>query len=133
MSTFAATYLSKMTSSQLDEFDLLLDENDWDLYYWATQRESASSTNPDSPNPAVAESSASATDPSNSEDVVKREPSKGEWAQTVGTFRPAYRPVPQRWRDSEVLELLRQHVRNRSVDGGEGTGMAFMPSLEAQK
>lgn len=133
MSTFAATHLSTMTPSQLDEFDLLLDENDWDLYYWATQRETSSSTNPSTDNPAFAESSASATDPSNADDVIKREPPKGEWAQTVGNFRPAYRPVPQRWRDSEILELLRQHVRSRSVDGGEGGGMAFMPSLDAQK
>lgn len=26
-----------MTRAQLEEYDLFLDENDWDLYYWATQ------------------------------------------------------------------------------------------------
>jgi succinate dehydrogenase flavin-adding protein (antitoxin of CptAB toxin-antitoxin module) len=128
--TFASTRLPTMTTEQLDQYDMFLDENDWDIYYWATQRESSSSTNPSSPNPAVAESPASATDPGNKEDIIKREPPKGEWAQTVGNFRPAYRPVPARWRDSEILELLRQHVKSRSVDGGEGTGMQFMPKLE---
>ena len=132
LSTFAAANLPTMTSTQLDQYDLLLDENDWDIYYWATQRESASSTNPSSPNPAIAESPASASDPSNADDAIVegREPPKGEWAQTLGNFRPAYRPVPARWRDSEILELLREHVRNNSVDGGEGKGMAFMPALE---
>merc|ERR1712000_710290 len=56
LSTFAATNLPTMTPAQLTEYDLFLDENDWDIYYWATQRESSSSTNPSSPNPAVAES-----------------------------------------------------------------------------
>lgn len=133
LSTFASTRLESMTSSQMDQYDLLLDENDWDIYYWATQRESSSSTNPSSPNPAVAESDASATDPTNAEDIIKREPPKGEWPQTAGNFRPAYRPVPDRWRDSEILELLREHVRSRSVNGGEGTGMQFMPSLEERQ
>lgn len=130
LSTFASTRLATMTTRQLDQYDLLLDENDWDIYYWATQKESSSSTNPSSPNPAVAESPASATDPANKDDIIKREPPKGEWAQTVGNFRPAYRPVPKRWQESEILELLRDHVRSRSVDGGEGTGMMFMPKLE---
>jgi hypothetical protein len=109
-----------MTSEQLDEYDLFLDENDWDIYYWATQREPSSSTNPSSPDsPAAVDS-----------EVPERVRPTGEWAQTVGNFRPAYRPVPRRWQGSEVLELLRAHVRSRSVDGSEGTGMAFMPPLE---
>lgn len=128
-----------MTPAQLTEYDLFLDENDWDIYYWATQHEPTSSTNP-----SVATSSASAgaasaaeveaaTKPGEENEqgvVMKRHPAKGEWAQTVGTFKPAYRPVPQRWKDSDVLALLRAHVRDKSVDGGEGTGMAFMPALE---
>jgi hypothetical protein len=48
----------------------------------------------------------------------------------VGNFKPAYRPVPARWEGSQILELLRVHVRSKSVDGGEGGGMAFMPALE---
>ena len=38
--------------------------------------------------------------------------------------------VPARWKDSDVLALLRAHVRDKSVDGGDGKGMAFMPALE---
>ena len=44
-------------------------------------------------------------------------PRSGEWAQTVGTFKPAYRPVPARWRNSEILSLLRRHVISRSAGG----------------
>lgn len=117
-----------MSSNLLTQYDLLLDENDWDIYYWATQLEPSDSPQY-STNPSVARSPASATDPANKEDVIKREPPKGEWAQTVGNYRPAYRPVPARWRDSEILGLLREHVRERSVDGGDGRGMGFMPPL----
>ncbi|KLU86486.1 TPR repeat protein [Magnaporthiopsis poae ATCC 64411] len=113
LSTFAKAHLPSMTAEQLAQYDRFLDENDWDIYYWATQAEGGGSPRP------------------------------GEWAQTVGTFKPAYRPVPSRWRDSEVLTLLRRHVRDRSaagvLDGGKaeagagtsatGGGMAFMPPL----
>ncbi|VUC27673.1 unnamed protein product [Clonostachys rosea] len=116
LSTFAATHLPTMSSQQLQEYDLLMDENDWDIYYWATQRESLSSTNPSSKG-----------------DVVARDPPTGEWAQTVGNFRPAYRPVPQRWQKSQILQLLREHVRSRSVDGDKGKGMGFMPALGEQQ
>jgi hypothetical protein len=37
MSTFAEAHLRDMTPAQLEQFDLFLDENDWDIYYWATQ------------------------------------------------------------------------------------------------
>ena len=81
-----------------------------------------------------------------------RDPAKGEWAQTVGTFKPAYRPVPARWKNSEILSMLRRHVINRSaagvhevsgedlkvdgkglaqgVKGTGGGGMGFMPELK---
>jgi len=36
LSTFGNDWLAKMTESELKEFDKLLDEPDWDLYYWAT-------------------------------------------------------------------------------------------------
>lgn len=131
-----------MTSSQLTEYDLLMDENDWDIYYWATQREPSDSYT--STNPSVASSPASAGHLPASRsgqgqqdgevevevEFVRAEPPTGEWAQTVGNFKPAYRPVPTRWRQSEVLEMLRAHVKSKSVDGGEGTGMMFMPALE---
>ncbi|KND89629.1 Succinate dehydrogenase assembly factor 2, mitochondrial [Tolypocladium ophioglossoides CBS 100239] len=124
LSTFAAVHLPSMTGPQLTQYDLLLDENDWDIYYWATQRPEDSpkfSTNP-------ADAQAAADDA-----FVRETPPKAEWAQTVGNVKPAYRPVPSRWQGSDILELLRSHVRSRSVDGGEGTGMAFMPTLEESK
>jgi len=37
LSRFAKKYLNKMTQEELDEYDKLLDEADWDIYYWATK------------------------------------------------------------------------------------------------
>ncbi|KAK7427849.1 Succinate dehydrogenase assembly factor 2 mitochondrial [Neonectria magnoliae] len=119
LSTFASQNLPTLSPALLDQYDLLLDENDWDIYYWATQKEELSSTNP------------SADDAKPAADQVTRHPPTGEWAQTVGNFRPAYRPVPARWRDSEILDMIRAHVRSRSVDG-EGIGMQFMPELDSR-
>lgn len=161
-----------MTRDQMVQYDLFLDENDWDIYYWATQEEPTSSTTATSTtsSPSSTQSkntnattedtssssygssaeTASATAESttttstggapltgehrdakdvsaaDADDMVETQPFVGEWAQTVGTFKPAYRPVPARWRDSEVLKLLRQHVRARATEKG---GMAFMPAL----
>lgn len=36
LSRFAKQHLHEFSMEQLDEFDLLLDEADWDIYYWAT-------------------------------------------------------------------------------------------------
>ncbi|EJT80738.1 TPR repeat protein [Gaeumannomyces tritici R3-111a-1] len=138
LSTFAKAHLPAMTPEQMSQYDRFLDENDWDIYYWATQSESGSSNNNNST--------------STTTQTPIQSPRPGEWAQTVGTFKPAYRPVPSRWRGSEVLALLRRHVRDRSaagvLDGGgrvaagdgevaaaggsattTGGGMAFMPPL----
>ncbi|KAI1183307.1 Flavinator of succinate dehydrogenase-domain-containing protein [Nemania serpens] len=198
LSTFADAHLPTMTREQMAEYDLFLDENDWDIYYWATQEEpesstssSSSSTTPtrttattastnksttstdtNSPSygsgpetesatadPSIASSSASSPSPSSSTTTAPSttstgglplsgehgdakadiptstststpppSPYAGEWAQTVGTFKPAYRPVPARWRDSGILSLLRAHVRARA---GERGGMAFMPALRS--
>ncbi|KAI9726858.1 MAG: succinate dehydrogenase assembly factor 2 [Cirrosporium novae-zelandiae] len=100
LSTFASAHLSHMTPTQLHQYDLFLDENDWDIYYWCTQP-------PSDPTPS---------DTTNTTHLPSN-PKNGEWAQTVGTFRPAYRPVPQRWRDSEILDMLRKHVEEKSADG----------------
>ncbi|KAM4057685.1 flavinator of succinate dehydrogenase [Hirsutella rhossiliensis] len=130
LSTFAAAHLPSMTSAQLADYDLFLDENDWDIYYWATQAEPSSSSSasaaPPSTNPADGSSPAAAAD-----GFVRQNPPQGEWAQTVGNVRPAYRPVPSRWRDSQILALLRDHVSRRSANGAEAKGMGFMPPLEA--
>ncbi|KAF3062701.1 Succinate dehydrogenase assembly factor 2 [Trichoderma lentiforme] len=130
LSTFASQNLPTMTAEELRQYDLFLDENDWDIYYWATQREPNSTTNP-SVTASPASASASEGFEARKQDELPKNPPKGEWAQTVGNFKPAYRPVPQRWKDSEILEKLRAHVRRKSVNGGEGTGMAFMPPLES--
>lgn len=107
-----------MTREQLQQYDLFLDENDWDIYYWATQEPSPTSQEyAEGAGPELATKTAQGKAPPELVDQRKREPGTGEWAQTVGTFKPAYRPVPQRWKDSEVLRLLRQHVIDRSAGG----------------
>lgn len=98
-----------MSPAQLAQYDLFMDENDWDIYYWATQEPQGGA-------------------PAAKEDVpTEGGPAPGEWAQTVGTFKAAYRPVPARWADSEMLRMLRAHVARKRASG-EG-GMGFMPSL----
>ncbi|CUM46248.1 Succinate dehydrogenase assembly factor 2, mitochondrial [Debaryomyces fabryi] len=37
LSRFAKKYLSQFSEEELDEYDKLLDEPDWDIYYWATK------------------------------------------------------------------------------------------------
>ena len=37
LSTFAQKYMKSFTMKQLDEFDNFMDENDWDIFYWATE------------------------------------------------------------------------------------------------
>lgn len=120
LSTFANHWLPRMSTKQLQQYDVFLDENDWDIYYWATQeptptsRETAEGGSPDSSTPAA---QGKAMDISETDAWRKGAPRSGEWAQTVGTFKPAYRPVPQRWKNSEILSLLRQHVLTRSAGG----------------
>ncbi|EME83519.1 uncharacterized protein MYCFIDRAFT_135879 [Pseudocercospora fijiensis CIRAD86] len=136
LSTFADEHLAHMTPKQLQQYDIFLDENDWDIYYWATQEPTPTSM-------AYAEGAgpgAATPDVQGKEGPVK--PSTGEWAQTVGTFKPAYRPVPQRWKNSEILSMLRKHVVNRSagapvleqkgsvVRDKKGGGLGFMPELK---
>ncbi|KAI9671983.1 MAG: succinate dehydrogenase assembly factor 2 [Caeruleum heppii] len=121
LSTFADVHLPRMTQSQMAQYDLFLDENDWDIYYWATQEPT-----PTSRETAEGNSADYSTPNAQGKDKGKQletdewrqgQPRSGEWAQTVGTFKPAYRPVPQRWKNSEVLGLLRKHVIDRSAGG----------------
>jgi len=37
LSKFAKLYLDSFSMEELDEYDKLLDELDWDIYYWATK------------------------------------------------------------------------------------------------
>jgi hypothetical protein len=135
LSTFADANLATMTSQELEQYDIFLDENDWDIYYWATQeppptsQEYAEAAGPDLATPTAQGTPAG--------------PAKGEWAQTVGTFKAAYRPVPSRWNNSKILAKLRKHVKDRSAGGvheasaeedqavseTRGGGMGFMPPV----
>ncbi|KAK1511862.1 hypothetical protein CTAM01_00792 [Colletotrichum tamarilloi] len=163
MSTFANEHLPHMTKSQMAQYDLFLDENDWDIYYWATQEEapsaSASTTktsSSSSPNDTLASSTVNAAESyrpvgsgaastidsgktSKPKEDVRTQDVPGEWANTVGSFKAQYRPVPVRWQGSEILEMLRAHVRSRRADGTVGVhrdvqerkegGLGFMPPL----
>jgi hypothetical protein len=138
-----------MTMSQLKQYDLFLDENDWDIYYWATQSEGGTPTsletaegnvqNPPPQPTAEYQSPAAQAQAQETDRWRQGAPRSGEWAQTVGTFKPAYRPVPQRWKNSEILSLLRKHVRERSAGGvledvkiekkAQGGGLGRMPEI----
>jgi hypothetical protein len=136
MSTFAEAHLRDMTPAQMAQYDLFLDENDWDIYYWATQEPTPTSQETaegagQGPQGATANAEGSnmspvaqrtdagkQTGPELETDEWKQGQSRsGEWAQTIGTFKPAYRPVPARWKSSEILAMLRRHVLSRSANG----------------
>ncbi|KAG4426491.1 hypothetical protein IFR04_000373 [Cadophora malorum] len=148
MSTFAEAHLREMTPAQMAQLDIFLDENDWDIYYWATQEPTP--TSQETAEGAGAGPQGATLNAAGKEKETKSPvaPKSGEWAQTVGTFKPAYRPVPARWKNSEILAMLRRHVISRSAGGihegdagvkGEGLaqsvrgtggkGMAFMPPV----
>ena len=148
LSTFAAENLPTMTKPQLEQYDKFLDENDWDIYYWATQSPANTPTSQETAEGSVKDTTNTTTSymsPANPGQTQETDawrqgaPRSGEWAQTVGTFKPAYRPVPQRWKDSEVLTLLRKHVRERSAGGvlddvpaapgSKGSGLGRMPEV----
>lgn len=120
MSTFADANLASMTPEQLTQYDLFLDENDWDIYYWATQEPTPTSHETAEGGDAkvatpVAQGKGVST--SEADEWRKGAPRSGEWAQTVGAFKPAYRKVPLRWQNSEILAMLRRHVLDRSAGG----------------
>jgi hypothetical protein len=135
-----------MSKSQLEQYDHFMDENDWDIYYWATQTPTPTSL--EYAEGAVEDKTNTTTEyksPANPGQTQETDawrqgaPRSGEWAQTVGTFKPAYRPVPQRWKDSEILSMLRNHVRERSAggvlgdpkgDGKSGSGLGRMPDVQ---
>jgi hypothetical protein len=139
LSTFADANLASMTMKQLQQYDVFLDENDWDIYYWATQEptptshETAEGGDPKMSTPIA---QGKAMDKSETDAWRKGAPRSGEWAQTVGTFKPAYRPVPTRWKNSEILAMLRKHVIDRSAGGvheeptAEGGGKGLDQSIK---
>lgn len=116
LSTFAADNLDSMTVAQLQDYDRFLDENDWDIYYWATQAEQ--------PQHAQA---------AGGKEQFEPKPAEGEWTHTIGAFKPAYRPVPSRWKDSKILAMLREHVQKQRTSGSSADrpgGMSFVPDLK---
>jgi len=137
MSTFADAQLQNMTKDQMIQYDLFLDENDWDIYYWATQEPTPTSheiaegagsglegATLNAPGKNRGSSVAQGTDlgkqtgPELETDHWRQgRAGSGEWAQTIGAFKPAYRPVPARWKNSEILVMLRRHVLERSAGG----------------
>lgn len=133
-----------MSRAQLLQYDRFLDENDWDIYYWATQeptptsRETAEGAGPEyatknAGGKAPEDEPYKTTEPMTSKPEDSANIGKDgkeaqapwipghsqstEWAQTVGTFKPAYRPVPARWKNSEILSMLRRHVIENSAGG----------------
>jgi len=133
-----------MSPALLEQYDLFLDENDWDIYYWATQEPTPTShETAEGAGSLMANENAQGKDAKSDKvqkkDEQTRQPATGEWAQTVGTFKPAYRPVPSRWKGSEILSLLRRHVNDRKAGGvieGEATeskdgkGLGMMPPIK---
>ena len=75
LSGFAAKYLKHMTEAQLKEYDTLLHELDWDIYYWATKNYET-------------------------------------------------KPLPDRWKNSEVLKMLQEFTENKEKK------IMRMPELE---
>lgn len=67
LSGFAAKYLKHMSRAQLEEYDNLLYELDWDIYYWATK----------------------------------------DYEQS---------PIPDRWRDSEIMRMLQEFTENKEKE-----------------
>lgn len=149
LSTFAAENLEHMNKEQLQQYDRFLDENDWDIYYWATQSPANSPTSQETAEGSIGNAETSTTEynspasPATAQETDawrQGAPRSGEWAQTVGTFKPHYRPVPQRWKESDVLKLLRKHVRERSAGGvlddvdaapgTKGSGLGRMPEVQ---
>ena len=153
LSTFASTHLQTMTPSQLQQYDLFLDENDWDIYYWATQSPANTPTSQETAEGSVSsgkntsqttteyQSPASPGQAQETDGWRQGAPRSREWAQTVGAFKPAYRPVPQRWKNSEILSMLRKHVGEKSAGGvledinlggvkASGQGLGRMPEVQ---
>ncbi|OCL11657.1 DUF339-domain-containing protein [Glonium stellatum] len=139
LSTFADANLATMTSAQLQQYDRFLDENDWDIYYWTTQEPvpPTSAEYAEGAGPASgATPTAQGADPPGqapAQEEWRRAPVSGEWAQTVGAFKPAYRPVPSRERSAGGVreggagvdgEGLAQGVR-----GTGGGGLGMMPDV----
>ena len=157
LSTFAHENLQKMDREILDQYDRFLDENDWDIYYWATQQASPTSVEHaeggSSPPGGGANTGVRGAGQDASPSVMEekrrgadvREKKKeggvaefggqapGEWAQTVGRNKEPYRPPPKRWRDSAILKMIRNHVevrKGREASKADVGGLGRMPDFK---
>ncbi|RPA84690.1 DUF339-domain-containing protein [Ascobolus immersus RN42] len=124
LSTFAEQNLPQLNEKQLQEYDKFLDEADWDIYYWCTQE--APPTSQEYAEGAAEGVAANAT-AAGKAPKGEKEYGVEEWAQTVGKAKVPYKEIPQKWKDSEILGMLRQHVENKKGEAGGGLGR--MPSL----
>ena len=98
-----------------------MDENDWDIYYWATQ------------NAPVTEAVAEVEAVGGKEEGERKVYGAEEWAQTVGKNREPYRPPPSRWQGSKILGMLREHVREGKAKKAQKDklgGLGSMPALD---
>ena len=151
LSTFAHENLHQLTPEQLRDFDKFLDENDWDIYYWCTQQEPTPSAGraggaaEDLAAPAAAQEMDVPTETARNDLDTGTGGEKsgkmgkegrpflaagmdttgaGEWAQTVGKKKEPYRLPPEKWRNSEILMMIRRHVERKKASGsGSGAGM----------
>lgn len=121
-----------MDAALLHEYDRFLDENDWDIYYWTTQSApAAAGGGMEGPAQGQDQDQGESTRSAPAEAVQPAgfgEGPVGEWVQTVGRVREPYRPPPSRWSGSEILGMLRAHVKGRAV-GGEVRGIGRMPDV----
>ncbi|KAI5813212.1 Flavinator of succinate dehydrogenase-domain-containing protein [Pyronema omphalodes] len=150
LSTFAHEKLQVMSMEELQEYDRFLDENDWDIYYWATQQAPPTSVEyaegGSSPPGGASDAGVRGAGPDDAKPTVKEEkaamnapPAFGgtvptEWAQTVGRTKEPYRPPPSRWRDSRILKMIRDHVESRkgreAGNGSDVGGLGRMPDFK---
>ena len=74
-----------MTPNQLQQYDLFLDENDWDIYYWATQEPTPTSmATADGGDPKFAASNYEAGKSPEGKAPEKKAPDGGPMSQTDG-------------------------------------------------
>lgn len=71
-----------MSPQLLQQYDLFLDENDWDIYYWATQEPT-----PTSHETAEGGGEALATSNVQGKDVQAKDEVKRSWNRRMGTDR----------------------------------------------
>ncbi|CAG8494779.1 11422_t:CDS:2 [Ambispora leptoticha] len=107
LSTFASAHLSSLSDKQLDEYESLMSIPDWDIYYLAVGKKSVDQVE-------FIRSGIVRLNTSNKDDV----------AENI-----------EAWKNSEILKMLRDHVKNRIsvVENGQEkkkTGVLRMPDLK---